>query len=113
MKYYGERTQKLYDSEKECMDAEFKAKEAENLAKIAKERKEREIAEKREKDAAARKEAANEVETARKAMVEAQKVYREKLTKFCQNYGAYHFTSHSADDFPSFSWLDWLDTIFE
>ena len=38
MKYYGERTNKLYDTEKECMEAEFKAKEKENLEKIEKER---------------------------------------------------------------------------
>ena len=31
MKYYGERTNKLYDTERECMDAEFKAKEADKL----------------------------------------------------------------------------------
>ena len=29
MKYYGERTNKLYNTEKECMEAEFKAKEKE------------------------------------------------------------------------------------
>ena len=38
MKYYGERTNRLYNTEKECMDAEFAAKEQENLARIQKEK---------------------------------------------------------------------------
>jgi len=101
MKYYGERTNKLYDTEKECMDAEFKAKEQENLEKIKKEREVALAKEKKEKEVAARKEAAGKVEAARKAYLEAQKAYRKELEEFCKTYGTYHYSVDNADEIPS------------
>ena len=101
MKYYGERTNKLYDTEKECMDAEFKAKEAENLARIQKEKEVRELKEKKEKEVAERKAMAEKVEAARKAYLEAQKAYRTELEAFCKKYGTYHYTVKDADEVPS------------
>lgn len=101
MKYYGERTKQLYDSEKACLEAEAKAKEQENLEKI---RKERELAlakEQKEKAAAERKAMADKVEAARKAMVSAQKAYREELEKFIKAYGTYHYTVANTDEVPS------------
>ena len=101
MKYYGERTNKLYDTEKECMDAEFKAKEQENLARIQKEKEARELKEQKEKAAAERKAAADKVAAARKAYLEAQKAYRAELEAFCKAYGTYHYTVTDADEVPS------------
>lgn len=101
MKYYGERTHKLYDTAEACEKAEFEAKEAENREKI---RKEREVAlakEKKEKEVAERKEAAAKVEAARKVMVEAQNAYRKELEAFCKVYGSYHWTSKSINDIPT------------
>lgn len=101
MKYYGERTNRLYNTEKECMDAEFAAKEQENLARIQKEKAERELKEKKEKEAALRKEAAMKVDAARKAYLEAQKAYHEELESFCKTYGTYHYSIDNADEVPS------------
>lgn len=100
MKYYSEKTRQFFDTAEACQKAEFEAKEAENREKI---RKERELAlakEKKEKEAADRKAMATEVETARKAMTEAQKVYKEKLEAFCKKYGTWH-TSISNSEIPS------------
>lgn len=113
MKYYGERTNKLYDTEKECMEAEAQAKEKENLEKI---RKERELAlakEQKEKAIAERKEYANRVEAARKAYLEAQKAYRTELEGFCKKYGTYHYTVKDGEEIPSlFDWFN-LNNFFK
>ena len=109
MKYYGERTGKLYDTEKECQEAEFKAKEEENKAKILAEKKAAEAKAKKEQEASERKAMAAEVETARKNMVNAQKAYRDILDKFIKTYGTYHFSSTSLEDFPTlFNFFNWL-----
>lgn len=110
MKYYGERTKKLYDSEQECMEAESKAKEQENLEKI---KKEREIAlakEKKEKEIAERKALAAEVDSARKALTEAQKNYRDKLSEFVSKYHTYHYSTSNPDEVPTL--FDIFDKIF-
>ena len=109
MKYYSERTKKLFDTAAECEKAEFEAKEEENRQKI---KREREIAaEKARKEelAAKRKVLANEVEEARKAMVTAPKAYRDKLEEFCKEFGTYH-TSLSTSDIPTLfnSLFDWF-----
>lgn len=101
MKYYGEKTKRLYDTERECMDAEFKAKEQENLEKIQKEKALREEKEKKEALAAERKAMAEKVETARKAYLEAQKAYRTELEEFCKRWGTYHYTVKDTDEVPS------------
>lgn len=105
MKYYGERTKKLYDSVEACEKAEFAAKEQENLAKI---KVEREKAEK-ERLAAERKSRAAKIEELRKAMVSAQHQYREAIEQFTKDYGSYHYTSHSVDDIPTlFDFFGWF-----
>lgn len=100
MKYYGERTNKLYDTAAACEKAEFEAKEEENRKKILAERKAAEEKERKEKAAAERKAMAAEVEEARKTMVEAQKKYRDAIDKFVKTYGSYHWSSNSVDDIP-------------
>ena len=97
MKYFSEVTRQYYDTEKACLEAEFKAKEAQNLEKIRKERAEREAKERQEKLAAERKTRAAEVEEARKAMIAAQKKYREVLEAFVKDYKTYHLSLNGED----------------
>lgn len=97
MKYYSDVTNTLYDSEKACLEAEFKVKEKENREKILRERAAREAKEKQEKLAAERKTRAAEVDEARKAMVAAQSKYREVLEAFVRDYGTYHLSLNGED----------------
>lgn len=97
MKYYSEVTRNYYDTEKACLEAEFKVKEEQNRQKILKEKEERERKEKQEALVAARKERANKVEAARKAMVKAQNDYRKELESFCKDYGTYHLSLDGQD----------------
>lgn len=97
MKYFSEVTRQYYDTEKACLEAEFKVKEEQNRQKILKEKAAREAKEKQEKLAAARKVRANEVEEARKAMVAAQSKYREVLEAFVRDYGTYHLSLNGED----------------
>lgn len=101
MKYYSEKLNKVFDTERECMEAEFKVKEQENLVRIQKEKALREEKEKKEALAAERKVMADKVETARKAYLDAQKAYRNELEAFCKKYGTYHYTVTDADEVPS------------
>lgn len=100
VKIYSDKTGKFYSTVDEANRAEFELKEKENLARIEKERKERELKEKKDKEAAERKAAAEKVEAARKAMIVAQKAYKEELDKFIKTYGTYHFSSNNIEDFP-------------
>lgn len=93
VKIYSDKTNKFYNSVEEANRAEFELKEAENRQKILAERKAAEEKERKEKAAAERKAMAADVETARKNMVTAQKVYAEKLETFCKAYGSYHYTT--------------------
>ena len=101
MKYYSEKLNKFYDTADACQHAEFEAKEKENLEKIKKERELALAKEKKEKAVAERKALAAEVDTARKAYLEAQKAYREKLEGFCSKYGTYHYTVENGEEIPS------------
>ena len=97
MKYYSDVTKSFYDTEKACLEAEFKVKEEQNREKIRRERAEREAKEKQEKLAAERKARAAEVEEARKAMDIARSKYAEVLQAFCKDYGSYHTTLTNED----------------
>lgn len=97
MKYFSEVTRQYYDTEKACLEAEFKVKEEQNRQKIMREKAEREAKEKQEKLAAERKARANEVEEARKAMVAAQSKYREVLEAFVRDYKTYHLSLNGED----------------
>ena len=110
MKYYGEKTNKLYDTADECQKAEFEAKEEENRQKILAERKAAELKEKKEKATAERKAMAAEVEEARKTMVAAQKAYKEKLSAFVDKYHTYHYSTTDVNEIPSL--FDLFDKFF-
>ena len=110
MKFYSDVTKQFYDTEKACLEAEFKVKEEQNREKIRRERAEREAKEKQEKLSAERKARAAEVEEARKAMVTAQKKYQEVLEAFVRDYKTYHFSSTSLEDVPVLfsTFFDWF-----
>lgn len=80
MKYYSEKTKKLYDSEEdlEKSEASYAAKELE-LAKTKEARASR----------------AKEVEDAYKAYTEAGDKYMKLRNQFVKDYGSYHATYNS------------------
>lgn len=107
MKYYSEKTNKVYNTVDELTKAEFQLKEEENRQKILKEREEA----KKKELAEARKTRAAEVETAFKTMVDAQKAYKKVLQDFIDDYGSYHYTTTTADNIPSL--FDIFNPVFK
>ena len=93
MVIYSEKLNKKFETVDECVKAE-----QEYEAKIA-----------AEKAANDRKTRATEVEDAYKAVVEAQKVYREKLNAFIKDYGSFHMTLKTGDGNP----FDLFHSFFE
>lgn len=91
MKFYSDNLKKLFDSAEECEKAEQEALEAQKKAELEK-----------EKLAAERKARADEVEVARKAMVEAQKNYEKVMRDFLRDYHTYHYSTSNLDDMPKF-----------
>lgn len=90
MKYYSETLNKVFENEKDCLDAEKEYK-----AKVEEE-------EKRKKELAdSRKIRAKEVEDAYKAIIDAQKHYNELKNKFVEDFGSFHMTFSTTDDFHS------------
>ena len=98
MKFYSEKTRKYYDTQDECVDAETKFDEAVALEKA-----------KKDELVAARKARASEVEQAYKAVLEAQKKYRDLLKSFCKDYGSFHMTLHTGDNNP----FDLFESFFD
>ena len=82
MKYYSDKTKKIYDTVEQLQAAEKKYDEA-HAAEIKK-------AEERKKRAA-------EVSEARKELANAQKKYNDLLNKFVKDYGSYHETYTDKD----------------
>ena len=90
MKYYSETLNKVFENEKDCLNAEKEYK-----AKV-------EAEEKRKKELAdSRKARAKEVEDAYKAVIDAQKHYNELKNKFVEDFGSFHMTFSTTDDFHS------------
>lgn len=81
VQYYSSITKEFYDSEKATI-------EAERAFLKAKEEKENE----EKKHSELRKARAAEVEAAREEFLTARKKYNELLTKFCSDYGSYHYS---------------------
>lgn len=86
MKFYSELTKRLYNTEKELIEAETKVKNAE-AEKIA--------AEKAKKEARAIR--AKEVENAIKEAAKAQEKASTLLKNFVNDYGYFH-TSYTTED---------------
>ena len=109
IKIFSDKTNRFYDSVEAANKAEFELKEQENREKIRKEREALVAKEKKEKEVAERKVMAAEVEETRQAMIKAQQAYRDKLNAFCKRYGSYHVTLDKAEDFPTlFDFFNWL-----
>ena len=111
IKVYSDKTNKFYNTVEEANRAEFELKEKENLEKIKKEREEALAKQEKEKKIAERKAAAEVVENARKAYLEAQKAYKKALEDFCGKYGTYHYSTDNTDEIPSL--FDWFGNLFK
>lgn len=100
MKVISEKTGKTYSTVEECVEDEKKFDE-EIATQVAK----------RENLSRERKNRAKEVEEAYKARIEADKIYREKLNKFVDDYGSFHMTIDTEVE-DSFNLLDFLDNFW-
>ena len=100
MKIYSEKTNKEYATVEDCLAAEKEYDDAIAAKKAEEEKALAEAKAKREELATARKERATEVEDAYKAVLEAQKVYRQKLDAFVKDYGSFHMTVKTGDGNP-------------
>ena len=109
MKIMSEKTGKEYSSVEACLAAEKAYDEKIAKEKAEKEAKEKALVAKKEAAIAERKAAAAKVEEKRKALIEAQKAFREELTAFCKQFGAYHYTVKGGDD----SWFNLFDNFFD
>lgn len=108
MRIISEKTGKEYTSVEECVKAEKAYDEKIAAEKAAKEKALVEQKAKKEALAAERKNAAECVEAKRKALVEAQKTYREELSNFCKKFGAYHYSVQ-----PGEGVFDFWSSIFD
>lgn len=97
MRYLSDLTGQSYKTADECIKAEE--------AYLTEQTKKKEAEAKKANE---RKVAADKVEKARKAYVDAQHAYRKELEAFCDKYHTYH-ASVSSDEIPTlfdlFSWL--------
>ena len=92
MRIISEKTNKEYASVEECVAAEKKFDEELAAKKAAEEKAIAVRKAQQEALVAERKTAADEVEKARQELIAAQKKYHEVLAKFCDKFGAYHYT---------------------
>lgn len=93
MKFYSDKTKKLYDSVEllDTAEQEFDKENAEKIA-VQKERKDR----------------AAEIESARKELDAARKKYNDLVNKFIKDYGSYHSTITKQID----SLVDLFDLLY-
>ena len=95
MKYFSEKLNKLFDSEKECSKAE--AEHEKQLAET--EAKQKALADER----ASR---AKNVEDLYKQAIDAKAAYDKELRAFLKDYGSFHCTLRNVDPFFNiFSWF--------
>lgn len=100
MTIISEKTGKTYESVEACLEDEKKF-----------DRKVEEAENKKKELANTRKERAKEVEDAYNARLEADKLYREKLNKFIDDYGSFHMTINTEVEDP-YSIFDFLDNFW-
>lgn len=82
MKYYSDKTKKLYDSVELLNEAEMAYDEV-HAAEL--------------KKAEQKKNAAEAIKAARKAVIDAQSRYNELVNQFIKDYGSYHETYRDGD----------------
>ena len=100
MTIISEKTGKTYETVDECLADEKKF----DIAVEEEENKKKELAN-------ARKERAKEVEDAYNSRLEADRLYREKLNKFIDDYGSFHMTINTEVEDP-YSIFDFLDNFW-
>ncbi len=107
MKIISEKTGKEYSSVDECLAAEKEFEDAIAAKKAAEEKRIEDEKARVAKLNEERKARAAEVEEAYKAVLEANKAYRELLDKFVKDYGSFHMTLKTGDlnPFDNFSHL--------
>lgn len=113
MKFYSEKTKKLYDSQNELEsgEKEFAEKEAEK-AKLAEARKTRaEAIEAAYKDLVDTRKSA--MEEATKKIKEKEDAYYELRSAFIKDYGSYHMTYSSTNAGDRISVSDFIDSVFD
>ena len=86
MKYYSDKTKKIYDTVEDLQKAETEYDKA-HAAEIAKQKE--------------RKARAEEINKARKELVDAQDRYNDLISKFVKDYGSYHTTYTDNDKITS------------
>ena len=96
MKFYSELTNKVYDTEKACLDAERIHKQA--LEEKAHAEEQKKILEKKKQEERAAD--AKKVEALREEMVKAQTNYRKAVEAFVEKHGSYHFSTDSIEKIP-------------
>lgn len=96
MKFYSEILNKVFDTEKACLEAELTHKRA--LEVKAREEEQKKIAEKKKQEERAAD--AKVVEQKYEAMFRAQKECREAVDAFAKKHGSYHFSINSAEKIP-------------
>lgn len=94
MKYYSDKTKKLYETVEDLSKAE-KAYDEVHAAEL--------------KKAEEKKQRAEEIQAALKAIVDAQHKYNELVNQFIKDYGSYHATYRDGDligwkDIFNFNW---------
>lgn len=100
MTIISEKTGKTYETVEDCLADEKKF----DLAVEEEENKKKKLTN-------ARKERAKEVEDAYNARLEADRLYREKLNKFIDDYGSFHMTINTEVEDP-YSIFDFLDNFW-
>ena len=94
MKYYSEITNRTYNTEKECIEAEQAIVKARDAKKAKEEKLSKERAER-----------AKSVDEKRIAYVKALEDYREEVQKFVKDYGSYHMSYSSKSPLSLFDML--------
>ena len=107
MKFYSEILNKVFDTEKACLEAEAECKRAEE-AKLHEE-EQKKLAEKKKQEERAAD--AKKVEALREEMVKAQANYRKAVQAFVEKHGSYQFSTKSEEQIPYLfsSVLDFLN----
>ena len=112
MKIMSEKTGKEYKTVEECLAAEKALEEQLAKEKAEKEAKEKALVAKKEAALAERKADAEQVEVARKAMVEANRAYNKAMQDFLKKHGSYHRTWHYTGDEALKAWNDFFDSFW-
>lgn len=89
MKYFSEKLNKLFETAEACAEAE----EAHDKAIAEAEAKKKALAE-------TRAERAKEIDRLYEEMIKAQKAHAKAVNDFVKDYGSYHKTYRSFEDWP-------------